>query len=59
MIITSITTQGSSAHVIYINKNVVQRFIFWSGTTQEWAVGATPWPQAPKDGKIIYTGDGR
>ncbi len=26
---------------------------------QKWAVGATPWPQAPKDGKIIYTGDGR
>ena len=26
---------------------------------QEWAPGKTPWPQAPKDGKIIYTGDGR
>ena len=26
---------------------------------QEWAEGQTPWPQAPKDGKIIYTGDGR
>ena len=26
---------------------------------QEWAPGTTPWPQAPKDGKIIYTGDGR
>ncbi|BCX47557.1 N-acetylgalactosamine-6-sulfatase [Haloferula helveola] len=25
----------------------------------EWAPGTTPWPQAPKDGKIIYTGDGR
>lgn len=25
----------------------------------EWAEGTTPWPQAPKDGKIIYTGDGR
>lgn len=25
----------------------------------EWAPGETPWPQAPKDGKIIYTGDGR
>lgn len=24
-----------------------------------WAEGKTPWPQAPKDGKIIYTGDGR
>lgn len=24
-----------------------------------WAHGETPWPQAPKDGKIIYTGDGR
>ncbi len=24
-----------------------------------WPEGATPWPQAPKDGKIIYTGDGR
>lgn len=24
-----------------------------------WAQGKTPWPQAPKDGKIIYTGDGR
>ncbi len=26
---------------------------------QQWAEGTTPWPQAPKDGKIIYTGDGR
>ena len=26
---------------------------------QEWAKGTTPWPQAPVDGKIIYTGDGR
>ena len=26
---------------------------------QKWAPGTTPWPQAPKDGKIIYTGDGR
>lgn len=26
---------------------------------QEWTAGTTPWPQAPKDGKIIYTGDGR
>lgn len=26
---------------------------------REWAPGTTPWPQAPKDGKIIYTGDGR
>ena len=26
---------------------------------QRWAPGTTPWPQAPKDGKIIYTGDGR
>lgn len=26
---------------------------------QEWAEGKTPWPQAPKDGKIIYSGDGR
>lgn len=26
---------------------------------KEWAEGTTPWPQAPKDGKIIYTGDGR
>jgi len=26
---------------------------------QSWAEGTTPWPQAPKDGKIIYTGDGR
>ena len=26
---------------------------------QHWAAGQTPWPQAPKDGKIIYTGDGR
>lgn len=24
-----------------------------------WAEGETPWPQAPKDGKIIYKGDGR
>ncbi|MDA7882541.1 arylsulfatase [Akkermansiaceae bacterium] len=24
-----------------------------------WAPGTTPWPQAPEDGKIIYTGDGR
>jgi hypothetical protein len=26
---------------------------------QTWEPGTTPWPQAPKDGKIIYTGDGR
>ncbi|MDH3246445.1 MAG: sulfatase-like hydrolase/transferase [Saprospiraceae bacterium] len=26
---------------------------------QEWRVGESPWPQAPKDGKILYTGDGR
>ena len=26
---------------------------------QDWAPGTTPWPQAPQDGKIIYTGDGR
>lgn len=26
---------------------------------QQWPRGTTPWPQAPKDGKIIYTGDGR
>jgi len=26
---------------------------------QTWAPGTTPWPQAPKDGKITYTGDGR
>jgi hypothetical protein len=26
---------------------------------QSWAPGTTPWPQAPKGGKIIYTGDGR
>ncbi|MGC6457452.1 MAG: arylsulfatase B [Akkermansiaceae bacterium] len=26
---------------------------------KEWAPGTTPWPQAPKDGKILYTGDGR
>lgn len=26
---------------------------------QSWAEGTTPWPQAPKDGKIIYKGDGR
>ena len=26
---------------------------------QSWADGETPWPQAPKDGKIIYKGDGR
>ena len=26
---------------------------------KEWAEGTTPWPQAPKDGKIIHTGDGR
>ncbi len=26
---------------------------------QDWAPGTTPWPQAPKDGKIIYVGDGR
>lgn len=26
---------------------------------QSWPPGKTPWPQAPKDGKIIYTGDGR
>ena len=26
---------------------------------KSWAPGKTPWPQAPKDGKIIYSGDGR
>jgi len=26
---------------------------------QHWPPGQTPWPQAPKNGKIIYTGDGR
>lgn len=26
---------------------------------KEWAPGTTPWPQAPQDGIIIYTGDGR
>lgn len=26
---------------------------------QKWAPGTTPWPQAPKDGIIIYEGDGR
>ncbi len=26
---------------------------------QSWAPGTTPWPPAPKGGKIIYTGDGR
>lgn len=26
---------------------------------QSWPPGTTPWPQAPKGGKIIYTGDGR
>ncbi len=26
---------------------------------KEWPDGKTPWPQAPKDGKITYTGDGR
>jgi hypothetical protein len=26
---------------------------------QHWPPGTTPWPQSPKDGKIIYTGDGR
>ncbi|MEM6802953.1 MAG: arylsulfatase [Bacteroidota bacterium] len=26
---------------------------------QSWPEGKTPWPQAPKDGKIIYKGDGR
>jgi len=26
---------------------------------KHWAEGETPWPQAPKDGKIIYEGDGR
>lgn len=26
---------------------------------QTWAEGTTPWPQPPKDGKIVYTGDGR
>lgn len=26
---------------------------------QSWAPGKTPWPQAPKGGKIIYSGDGR
>jgi len=26
---------------------------------KDWAPGTTPWPQAPVDGKITYTGDGR
>ncbi len=26
---------------------------------QSWPAGTTPWPQAPKDGKIKYEGDGR
>jgi arylsulfatase A-like enzyme len=26
---------------------------------KSYPAGQTPWPQAPKDGKIIYTGDGR
>ncbi len=26
---------------------------------QSWPPGETPWPQTPKDGKILYTGDGR
>jgi len=26
---------------------------------QSWPEGKTPWPQPPKDGKIIYLGDGR
>ncbi len=26
---------------------------------KQWAPGTTPWPQAPKDGVIIYSGDGR
>ena len=26
---------------------------------RQWAAGTTPWPQAPKDGVIIYSGDGR
>lgn len=30
-----------------------------AGQPKVWAAGTTPWPQAPKDGKIIYKGDGR
>ena len=30
-----------------------------SAQPQSWPPGETPWPQAPKDGKIEYTGDGR
>ncbi|MCL4115719.1 UNVERIFIED_CONTAM: hypothetical protein GTU68_056549 [Idotea baltica] len=30
-----------------------------SAQPQKWAAGTTPWPQAPIDGKITYTGDGR
>jgi len=26
---------------------------------QHWEPGTTPWPQAPKGGKVIYSGDGR
>ena len=26
---------------------------------QSWPAGTYPWPPAPKDGKIRYTGDGR
>lgn len=29
------------------------------GQPDYWAPGTTPWPQAPKDGKVLYTGDGR
>lgn len=30
-----------------------------AGQKQHWPEGETPWPQAPQDGVIIYTGDGR
>ena len=39
----------------------IKEFVEEIRSTQpkSWAPGTTPWPQAPKDGKIIYTGDGR
>jgi arylsulfatase A-like enzyme len=39
----------------------VKEIMFKVRKTQpnSWPAGKTPWPQAPRDGKIIYTGDGR
>lgn len=48
---------AENANVPYWVKNAVNEVR--KTQPKSWAEGKTPWPQAPKDGKIIYTGDGR